>query len=326
MKYSIFALIVLSLACTKKEAPAEAPAEESEAALAEAAAPETEPAVEDSQEAPPVETAPVIELIDAGKPPLRTLRWAFEPGEAQGLLWKSDYTFHAQRKGAEKQPIKVLPRMRQRLELSVVSVSDDGLAEVSYEALSDEIIKTPKVSPGVHITPAKGVRGTYKVDARGVVSEFSLSLPEGLNQDADLEYVENLLRLTVLPVPSEAVGVGAKWSVTREGERRGIPMKERLSVELIRAEGARVELAFELQSEGSRESEVAPRGKLLGVRFEEYSWNATGRLKTNLSAVVPKRADVDNELVLSSRFESPGNAPDQLDMKVSRELEMRATK
>ncbi len=105
MRWSIFILLSLSLACTKKEAAA--PVEPEQAAETETAPPSDGPRAEgwqsprtrpqrcpgpnDSPElpealrtpAPPLDAAPVLEVLEQGKEPRQALRWPLKPGFEQ---------------------------------------------------------------------------------------------------------------------------------------------------------------------------------------------------------------------------------------------------
>jgi len=329
MKYAILALALLTLACSKKESPSEAPSSDSMGTTHEAEAEGTEaaPAEAQPEEAvlPSVEP-PVVELIDAGRPPLRKVRWQFEKGSDERLKMKSAYVFQADVKGAKAGPRagqrQVLPTMLQTIDFVIQDVSADGLAEVTFEVRDDAILNTPNVTPGLHITGAKGATGTYRVDSTGVIHDFAFTPPPDANPRADLEYVENLLRLMVFPVPDQPIGVRAKWTVTRDVERRGIPMKEQVTLELLKLAGSQITLAFELKSNGSRQTKVG-KPSAEALRTEETSWDAKGRTKSSLTKLVPRLSTLENVLVLESKLTKPEGQTEQVDMIVERRIEMR---
>jgi hypothetical protein len=312
MKYSVLAVILLSLGCTKKE-PATPPSAPTDA----------KPAAEESPKEAAPEPESILVLNEPGSAPPRRLRWQLEAGSRKQLVWESsNYVFYVQQ-GAKKQTESKLPPIVQVIELTVTEVTDSGVAKISYEVLSDEVRKSSDDSVGLHITPAKGVTGAFELDSLGVLRRLTQVLPEGLSPKADLEYIENLLRLTFVQVPEQPVGIGAKWDIARSVTRRGIRMEETATVELMEIKGEVFEFAYTLNSKGAAETEVAPRGEVIGVRFEDFTWGAKGRVETALRSVAPIAATVDNDLMLNTRFEREGKPDDVLDMKVARDVVMR---
>ena len=229
MKFGVIALVLLALACSKAEGPSEA-AKPGAAMTTPAVDPEPtekEANLEPAASNAPTPGAAVVKLLDAGKPPRREIHWQFQEGAVDVLKLKNVSVMRATSKdfdGTERTGTPQIPRgMLQKIAVTTRAVSDDGTAAVEFRVLEDTLLKTPNPTPGVSITPAKGAHGTYTVSSSGVVSGFELVLPPGFDsaQAERLEYVENILQLTVVPVPAEPVGEGAKWSVTRDMKRRG---------------------------------------------------------------------------------------------------------
>ena len=94
MKYSVLAVILLSLGCTKKEAaPEPAPSEAEAVAVEDAMATEAEGA----EDAAPEASASILTVKDPGSAPPIKLRWQLAVGDEKKLVWESDYMFHSQR-------------------------------------------------------------------------------------------------------------------------------------------------------------------------------------------------------------------------------------
>lgn len=326
MKYAVFTLALLTLACTKKEAPSEAPPAEGEVALAEAAPAEAEPAVEDTAEAAPVETAPVIELIDAGKPPLRTLRWEFKEGAREVLKIRSAYTWDAEAKGIEggrNPPKVVLPAIIQTIHLDVGAVSDFGVAGVDFEVREERTIEASDVPRAqLHITATKGAKGSYKVDSAGVISDFRLTPPPELPSGENVEHVEDLLRMTVFPLPAQPVGIGARWTVARTAKRRGMSMNEQVTLELVELADSDIAIRFELESSGTTETDIGSP-QAAAVKKETHSWNAVGRTQSTLVSPSPRSTKMLNVVGYTSQVERPDRELEEFNVTIERKVEMK---
>jgi hypothetical protein len=315
MKYSVLVVILLGLGCTKKEVGSEpAPAGANSVAS------------DSSQSDTVMPTDAVqVQVLERGEPPLRQIRWQFREGSEEILELKNISVMKAKstdfdgtkRTGTPQVP----PGMLQQIAITTEGVSDDGTAAVGFRVVEDTLLDTSNPTPGVSITPAKGARGTYSVGPSGVIHDFTLVLPPELDpaQAERVEYLENLLQLTVLPVPKEPVGVGGRWSVTRAIERRGSSMDERIVIELVDRTESGVVVAWKLGSMSNTEDTMRT-----GSKSSEYKWDAEGRTTFVLSKVLPIRSDFDNVAHLHSEFVRPDDSTQVLDVVVERQVEMRS--
>lgn len=343
MKLVVFTVCLAFVGCTKAETPAEpasdpptaeTPEEGSPAGDPAAATPEGEgdegsaaaPAGSAIKKAPDLRVVgePAIAVVDPGKEPRRALRWEFETESDLSVAMTSATTFRLEASDLEGSgKTSVLPKVRQTFDLDAKPVSGSGTVEVAFEVLDDEMIETPDADPKVHLPAAKGTTGSYRVDSAGVSRDFTLAPAEGLRPDVDLEYLQNLLRMMVFPFPEEPIGVGAKWTITQRVERRGIEMKEETTLELLALRGKNVKLAFKLASRGKRKSTVqVPAGQ--AHRDEAYTWDAEGKLGTSLTRLVPRRATLDNDLLLRTNVQMDTGESGVVDMEVARSVVMKA--
>src|SRR5690606_16066778 len=88
-----------------------------------------------------------------------------------------------------------------------------------------------------------GAAAVVSIDERGFQHELSLGLPGGLGPELTqfMEAARIALGDLALPLPDEAIGVGAKWQVERTLDQGGVAVKEKTYYELIAAEGTRVQ-------------------------------------------------------------------------------------
>ena len=330
MKYAIYLLALLTLACSKKEAASETPMG---AATSVSRQPEAEGAGQSAdgqseQAAAPREAPPTINLIEAGAPPLRQLRWELKKGATEILEMESAYTFQAETKGYpgvpedQRQVRKVLPAIVQTIELGIDDMSAAGLAQVAFEVTNDQVLDASDATDALYVTGAKGTKGGFRVSSKGVISDFALTVPPEAPEGADLEYVENLLRLIVFPLPDEPIGVGAKWTVTRVVERRGMPTNEQVALELVELAGSEMGLKFKLESHGSKQETVG-KAQHEALRTQDLRWDASGRTKISLTNLVPRSLTLENDVVLKSQLARPTGAVEHLDMSVDRRVEIR---
>lgn len=323
MKYTMLALLVVSTACSKKDAQESPRADDMAEATLTGGSDASE---QDAPPEPPAAGRPVVELIDAGSPPLQELRWELETGAQQVLEMESAYTFEAKADGYEgatrSQVRRVLPAMVQTIQLVVDDMPADGPAQVTFEVTKDRVLDTSDANADLWVTPATGTKGSFQVDSLGVLSDFELIASSALPEGVDLEYVENLLRLIVFPVPDEPVGIGAEWDVSRAVERRGILTNEQVHIELEELSGSEVTVNFRLESHGSRQETIGT-GQHEAVRTQNLRWGAEGRTKVRLTSLAPILLKLENDVALASQVARPTGAVEKLDMRVDRRVEMR---
>lgn len=168
---------------------------------------------------PPTTEAPNPELLDAGDPPRRPLRLDPRPGTSEAVVVTVDLGVVQVVDGTEQ--ALDAPPISQTVVLTVDAV-DGGLAEVSLLVtdaavdaegtdLSDAeiLILTEEASQAV------GIAGRAQVDTRGELRSFRYTLPDDVDPAlaTTLGQLEGQIAALVVPLPEEAVGVGARWRV-----------------------------------------------------------------------------------------------------------------
>jgi hypothetical protein len=170
MRYLIVVLVFISLACSKRDSRSETATETEARAAAEVGA---VPALEaDPRKAQLTWVEPpTVELIGAGKPPLRKVRWSFQEG-AKEVLVVSTKQVHQMRGGSWDDRF-VPTGIVQTIDFVTNAVSAEGIAEVAFHIRDVAELETPDAnSPS--LLGAEGWTGTYKVDSTGVIQDLVL--------------------------------------------------------------------------------------------------------------------------------------------------------
>jgi hypothetical protein len=285
MRYPLPLVILLCLACSKSEAPP-------------SAATEAEPKVA----AAPTQASPSVELVTAGEPPRRALRWHFEKGSKETLEIKSKRK--SIRGGGESPAPEAfdIPEVIFEVAVETREVTLNGTAQVEFEVLSAGAPEAPiRYSPQVvkalreSVGRAKGTTGTYSIDSRGVVGDVQL-VPESVRDDGVETVLRRLLAWTTMPLPEEAVGRDGKWIITREIERGGTRVSEVSRVKLAKIEGSRIDLDVKIDGASpeqglSKGPGVSPRGSATGPRLE---LEGIQRFEGDLTKLVPQSSRIES--------------------------------
>jgi hypothetical protein len=204
-----------------------------------------------------------IDLRHAGNQPRRTLRHRFESGQHQELT--VSLTTKVEGSGdAEGEAAWVV-------ELPVVShveaVDGAGTARFRFELgpVRPEAIERL----GGNADGARLVRGLGGITARGVFTELRVGEPG----QPTLARLASLLELAV-PLPEQAVGVGAIWLVAQRLDEEGEAIQQRTEFHLTNLEDDRFEVTLR------REQKPVGSSRTGVVRSD-------GRLRTSLGRVLP---------------------------------------
>jgi len=247
MRYAIVLLVSITLGCSKQTSPSEGETEtkgDTESSVSADLAPKAAP---ERAELPPVQP-PTVALIGAGKPPLRKIRWEFKEGTKEVLKTTIKQTFSMRGGGWDNQSVPT--GIAQTIDFTTNSVSPDGSAEVALLIREVAEVQTPDADSAA-IIGGKDATGTYKVSSAGVIQDLKLVASPDAKYKA-LDVIESLLRLTLLPVPEEPIGVGAKWTVTQTLNQFGTPANEVMTVELVELHDSELVVRVGIQSKGSR--------------------------------------------------------------------------
>jgi len=207
----------------------------------------------------------------------------------------------------------------QSIDTETVAVSEDGVADVTLEVREAKELET-KDANSKPVEGAKGATGTYRVDSTGVVQNLVLvPPPDSTFKASDLDALKSLLRLNIFPVPTEAIGIGAKSTVTQVVNEHQLQMNEQMAIELVKRTGSQLVLRVEIEGRGSRDTIVGDQHQTLGL-------DSHTKLLAKLSPtkLVPRSLELENQTVQTVKPEGVDDPKEQLRITIDRTVEMRS--
>lgn len=315
MRYAIAILVLLTLACSKKESPPEASAAAETKASSEAAPglTPTPPADPAKAAPPPSLDPPTVKLVTAGKPPLQEVRWQFSEGASEVLEMTIAQTIEMKGGGWDHHYVPI--SIAQTIEFSNKAVSTDGTTKVGLTVREVEALET-KDANSPAIEGGKGATGTYEVDSTGIIKDLVLvGAPDSIYKGSDLDMLKGLLRLTIIPVPSEAIGVGAKWTVTQSVYEHQTVIDEQLSIELVERTASEITLRVKIEGSGSRQPDVGGRQQKISLDTD-----TAGRIKLRLTALVPRSSELEQRTLQLVQAEGVDDAKEELKVTIDRRV------
>jgi hypothetical protein len=301
MRWSIIILMSLSLACSKKEAPA--PAEPEQAAETE-----TPPSAEDSEQAadaadelpeelkaetPAVGAPPVVKVLELGKEPRQPLRWNIKPGFEQRLSvdvgHAVDTVIAVMRFPRPKQVVSYDLTMR------ATKVEDDGTVRVAF-TIDDATMNTIGTPEQVEqlktaLSPMRKVTGSYVLGARGHVTAIEMKAP-GVISPGLIDNLRWTLVQMIPAFPTQPVGQGAKWTVHAGIEQGGVQVNQLTTTEIVKLDHSGVELALAVQQTATPQPFLYPPTQRM-LKLTSWNGSATGSLRWNLNELSPRAANLD---------------------------------
>lgn len=333
MRWSTITILLLSLACTKKEASAPAepePAAKTEAAppaeAAEAEVSEQEPqpasAVLDDElelpeeltgDTPAIGAPPTVHVLNPGQEPRQALRWNVQPGFEQKVSATVASSIEALI--AVMMVRAPLYAVSYELSLRAKSLADDGSlhVEVTVDRATANLEGVGDAERAKQIETALGtlgkVRGRYVLGPRGQVTGAQLDIPPNAAGIAR-EMIDNVrwAFVQMTPVfPEEPIGQGAKWTVHQGIEQGGVRVNQLATIEMVKRDGKRVELGLDIQQSAAPQS-FENAGTMRTLDLTVLKGIASGSLTWDLGELAPQHARIEAETVKGVRH--PPTKPD----------------
>lgn len=257
---------------------------------------------------PTAQEAPVITLTNAGAEPRKQLRFSSSKGFHQDALMTMDMTM-ALDMGAQKLPKTILPTTKMVMDNTVTDISSEG--DIHYEFKLRDIEVLPREgAPDAMIASMKsalagmdGLSGSSTVSNRGVVKAATFKIPDSLPQQMrqTMDSLQESVGQVAVPLPEEAVGVGATWeAVSKLTRGNGIKMTQKTSYELVSVVDSRVKLKIQLTQTAAPQTVKAP-GMPAGAEAKLVNLESSGSGLTELD--LGMLAPVDSSISMDSHFE-----------------------
>jgi hypothetical protein len=170
-----------------------------------------------------------VKLLDAGAEPRKALRLHPEAGDKQTLTLT--LTIGGQQASAK-------PSIKMTLDSNVKQVAENGNITYTLTWTDLGVVEEPGSTSGMSaaakaaFSAVKGLSGTGTVSSQGVTEGFKFSSPASAILQS-IGGLQDLAGQLIIPLPAEAVGVGAKWEVKGPLKSQGMTMDQTATYELV---------------------------------------------------------------------------------------------
>lgn len=191
--------------------------------------------------------APTVVLTSPGAEPRSPLRYNLAAVSATAFRTDMSMRINNPMLGAEQ----VLPTMRMNMSMTAPTALGDTV-QTGFALNSIEVLETPGSPPEMlplmraALAEVGAFSGSMTLDARGALRDSSLNL-DGLAPAArqQVESMATSMEQMTVPLPEEAVGVGATWNVAQTISQNGLTVMQNTTFTLVErtAQGARMNVA-----------------------------------------------------------------------------------
>jgi hypothetical protein len=276
----------------------------------------------------PPEAAPpeVVRVLDTGAEPREVLRYRIPEG-FEGSL---DITMHMRLTSPQSLE---LPPIRMRMHLTDVETDGEGFR---YRFTFDEpVIDTDephRLPPDrvealrQDISAIAGIRGYAVLDGRGLVREVAYdgSAPS-VRLDQLMNELEQSVRSMTVPLPAEAVGVGARWEVVQELTLNELTFEQRNVTTLQSRDGNHLVLDAEVaQSAGQQQihnPQLPPGARMV---LDQMTGSAKGVANIDLTSLLPHAPTTSSSTTRMSMHVNMNDQRQPVEMALGVDLTLEA--
>jgi hypothetical protein len=138
---------------------------------------------------------------------------------------------------------------------------------------------------GRAVAPLGSVTGTFEVDARGITRRADVDVPPGVPPRL-LTLLGNIrTSLITVPLPEEAVGVGARWQVQRLHNVGKIKTTQTMVYSLLERNDRVLRLGVTLRQ--SADPQEVAYDEATSLKIDSYEFSGTGSMIMSLDALTP---------------------------------------
>lgn len=296
----------------------------------EATATPAEQPAETSGEKPKAKASPTsaaqIKVISNGGEPRKQLRLEPKAGDTQKVGISTKVTMDMGMGAPVTLPKTTLP-----MDIAIKSIAENG--DVVYEmtygdpVIADEPGGTPGLAETFKTALAgiAGTTGTTTVSAQGVHKTTNIKYPANATPQLRqaLDQVKESMAAVSTPLPSEPIGIGAKWEAKQQVKSQGMTISQTSSYELVSAEASQIVIKSAIEQ--SAANQKLPTSAMGGLKADlvKMTGTMTGSMTWDMSRVMPNTGTLEghNNATLSV---TAGNQKQPMEVKTNVKIEFES--
>ena len=244
---------------------------------------------------PAVGAPPAITVTATGAAPRKALRYAVPNGHREHMTIDTTMAMTIDAGGMSLPEMK-LPTMRVGADMVVTAVSPAGDMTVTTTFSDVNWLSTPDTDPSMlsmlqgASADIKGLSGTSVISNRALTSEVHFDTSKITNPQIaqTLGSVQNMVQNLSLPLPEEAVGVGATWEVRLGMMSGGMQAFNKYTIELTALDEKTCAMKVALEQTAPPQAVSNPNMPAgVTASIDKFTSTATGTVKLQFDTLAP---------------------------------------
>ncbi len=271
-----------------------------------------------------------IDLLDAGVEPRRELRFRPAVNSKQTMTMTMGMSMDMSM-GEMTIPKMALPKIILTIDLNVTAVDRSGDIHYTF-AYSDIQAIAEKDTPPESLAAMQksfkslvGYQGDMVVSDMGAVKSTKLIAPKNVDPmlKQTLEQLSKSMEQISTPLPSQMLGVGAKWQVTNSLKVSNIRMNQSSTYEVLKIDDRGITIQAKIiQSAPSQNFLIPGMDKKTKVKIKSITSTGEGRYVLRFDSILP----VEGQMLLNTDSNmSVQVSPKEKPMDVATKLEIDLT-
>jgi hypothetical protein len=265
-----------------------------------------------------------VELLEPGAEPHARLRFEPTPGPGTWTLTLRSTM------AADLGMVAVAPTRTPALKLHLATDTQPGpddTTRLHLQTLTAQVVSEPGTSAalGARLQSTLAALGQLRADLvlgrDGGLREIALTVPtDGAQPPSDLERLREAFSQAFVALPEQAVGIGARWTVTRALDVLGSGIEQRAELTLREREGQRLVLALSLTQVPALDRAASQGSDGVQIRLDHLATHGEGELVVALDQIVPVSVHSRSHSEVTQTIERDGQRQ-QVDMTLDFELD-----
>jgi hypothetical protein len=238
-----------------------------------------------------------IEMISTGEAPRRPLRYSFASVHRDSMTMEMKMRIQLS-VGDRHAPAVDIPPVRMMITLDPKPVLPNGDLLYAFSLASIDLVDDPsskappemisKIRPDLQ--KLAGAHGEVEVTTRGVAVKAAMDAPPGVGDEVRdmIDQTTNAMKDLCSPLPSQAVGRGARWKATSPIHINGIEATRAVDFDLDGLDGDRA--TFHISVAMTAKPQVVANKRLPAgttLTLDSLSAKGQGKLAVDLGGIVP---------------------------------------
>lgn len=248
----------------------------------------------------PSQTPIPLKLLNTGTEPKQQLRLrpAENTKQTAQMTMMIDMEMSA---GGKTQRVPAPPSIQMTMESNVTKVDANGDIHVNVSYLDSDVVADASTPPELvnamrsQLKQLVGMSSSAVIDSQGNTKQVNYNFPEKLdpNTKQTIEQMVNSIKQISLPVPSEPVGVGAKWQFPNSVSVNGMTLNPITTCELVELKDNVATLQVNIEQQADPQK-FNPPGLPDGasVNFKSFTSQGNGQVTLALNQILPIRSNM----------------------------------